>query len=108
MSPGEIERGPRDSASPRRLTARRKRVALAIAAAADAMQLVLFPLFFEGALSVPDDALDVAVAVALFVTIGFRWQLAVALALELVPGVAVFPCWTAFVATLPTAARPDE
>jgi hypothetical protein len=83
-------------------------VALAIAAAADALQLVLFPLFFEGALSVPDDVLDAAVAVALVITIGLRWQLAVALALELVPGLALFPCWTAFVATLPTAPPPDS
>ena len=89
----------------RPVTARRKKVALAIAAAADAMQLVLFPLFVEGALSVPDDVLDAVVAIALVVTLGMRWQLAVALAMELVPGLGLFPCWTAFVATLPSEPR---
>jgi hypothetical protein len=86
------------------LTRRRKNVALAIAALADAIQLGLFPGFVEGALSVPDDALDAVVAVLLLVTLGWRWRLVAALALELVPGVALFPSWTAFVATLPAGA----
>ena len=84
------------------MTPRRKKVALAIAALADAIQLGLFPVFAGGALSVPDDVLDAAVAVALLVTSGFRWQLVAALAVELVPGIALFPSWTVFVATLPT------
>jgi hypothetical protein len=46
----------------------RKRIALAIAALADAVQLGLFPVFAEGALSIPDDALDAVVAVLLVVT----------------------------------------
>jgi len=84
------------------MTARRKKVALAIAALADAVQLGLFPVFSGGVLSVPDDVLDAAVAVALVVTLGFRWQLVAALAVELVPGIALFPSWTVFVAMLPT------
>jgi hypothetical protein len=90
------------------MTPRRKRVALAIAGLADAVQLGLFPVFAGGVLSVPDDVLDAAVAVALVVTLGFRWQLVAALAVELVPGIALFPSWTVFVATLPThqAAEP--
>jgi hypothetical protein len=86
------------------ITPRRKKVALAIAALADAIQLGLFPAFVEGALSIPDDALDGIVAVLLLVTLGWRWRLVAALALELVPGVALFPSWTAFVATLPAGA----
>lgn len=82
------------------VTARRKKIALAIAALADAIQIGLFPGFIEGGLSIPDDALDAIVAVALFVTLGWRWRLMGALALELVPGVALFPSWTMFVATL--------
>jgi hypothetical protein len=35
------------------------------------------------------------------VTTGFRWRLVAALAVELVPGLALFPSWTAFVAMLP-------
>ena len=83
---------------------RRKKVALVIAALADAVQLGLFPVFAEGALSIPDDALDAFVALALLVTLGWQWRLAGALALELVPGAALFPSWTACVMTLPAAA----
>jgi hypothetical protein len=85
------------------MTPRRKKVALAIAALADAVQLGLFPVFGAGGLSAPDDVLDFVVAVALVITLGWRWRLLVALALELVPGVALFPSWTAFVAMLPAS-----
>jgi hypothetical protein len=84
------------------MTPRRKKIALVIAAVADALQLELFPVFAGGALSIPDDVLDAVVAVALLVTTGFRWQLVAALAVELVPGLALFPSWTAFVAMLPS------
>jgi hypothetical protein len=87
-----------------RLTPRRKRIALVIAAAADLVQLALAPFFVEGALSPLDDVLDVAVAAALVVTLGWRWRTALALGLELIPGLALFPSWTALVATLPAAA----
>jgi hypothetical protein len=90
------------------VSARRKRIALAIAALADAIQLGLFPAFVEGAASPPDDVLDVVVGVLLFVTLGWKWRLLGALALELVPGVALFPSWTAFVATIPAAPPPPK
>ncbi len=83
------------------LTSRRKKIALAIAALADAVQLGVFPVFWAGGLSIPDDALDLAVAFALALTLGWRWRLVIALAIELVPGVALFPSWTAFVAMQP-------
>jgi hypothetical protein len=86
-----------------RPTRRRKRIALAIAAAADLLQLALAPLFGEGALSPLDDALDVVVALLLVVVLGWRWRTALALLLELIPGVALFPSWTAVIATLPSA-----
>jgi hypothetical protein len=41
------------------------------------------------------------VKAALVLTLGWQWRIAVALGIELVPGVALFPSWTAFVATLP-------
>ncbi len=86
---------PSDAVSPRR-----KKIALAIAALADAIQLGLFPVFAEGALSIPDDVLDVVVAALLLVTLGWRWRIVAALAFELVPGAALFPSWTAFVMTM--------
>jgi hypothetical protein len=79
---------------------KRKSIALGIAIVADAVQLVLAPLFVEGALSPLDDALDVAVALLLTVTLGWRWRTLLALGVELVPGLALFPTWTAMVATL--------
>ena len=89
------------------LSPRRKRVALAIAVLADAAQLGLAPVFAPGAVSIPDDVLDVVVALGLLAAVGFRWRLVLALAMELVPGLALFPSWTAFVATLPAAAPPQ-
>jgi hypothetical protein len=88
----------------------RKKVALVIAGLADLIQLGFFPIFGEGALSPPDDVLDVVVAIALFATLGFKARLLAALAIELVPGVALFPSWTAVVATLPVEqpAKPIE
>src|SRR3954451_4064747 len=90
--------------SAHKLSRERKRVALAIAAAADLAQVFFLPLFGEGGLSPLEDALDVVVAVALTALVGFRWRTALAFALELVPGVALFPSWTAVVASLPVAA----
>ena len=84
------------------VTPGRKKAALVLAGLADLVQLGFFPIFGEGALSIPDDVLDVIVAIALFAMLGFKWRILVALAVELVPGVALFPSWTAVVATLPT------
>jgi hypothetical protein len=89
-----------------RPTRRQKRIALAIAGAADLLQLVLAPLFGEGAISPFDDALDVLVAGALLVTLGWQWRTVLALGLELIPGAALFPTWTAVIASLPVAPEP--
>ncbi|MDP9036973.1 MAG: hypothetical protein M3O50_19415 [Myxococcota bacterium] len=86
----------------------RKRLAMAVAALADAVQLGLFNFFYCGALSPADDVLDGAVVLALVLILGFKWRLVAALALELVPGVALFPSWTAFVATVATAPTPSR
>jgi hypothetical protein len=80
---------------------RRKWIALGIAALADAVQLGLFPVFVEGAASLPDVVLDAATAVLLLIVLGFRWRLAFALAAELVPGLDLAPTWTAVVASIP-------
>ena len=81
--------------------ARRYSRPFAVALIADFVQLALFPLFAEGALSPFQDALDVLVALTLLVTVGFRWRSLFAFGVELVPGLALFPTWTAMVLTLP-------
>jgi hypothetical protein len=91
-----------------RPTRRQKRIALAVAAVADIVQIGLAPLFGEGLLSPLDDALDIVVALALVMTLGFRWRTVIALAIELIPGVALFPSWTALIATMPTAPEPVQ
>ncbi len=73
-----------------------------IAALADAIQLGFFPVFAEGALSIPDDALDALVAALLLLTLGWQWRFAAALTVELIPGAALFPSWTACVMTMAT------
>jgi len=80
---------------------RRKWIALGVAALADAIQLGLLPAFIGGAISPADDVLDAVTAVLLLIILGFRWRLAVALAAELVPGLDLFPTWTAVVASVP-------
>jgi hypothetical protein len=84
------------------VSSKRKRLALTVAGIADLTQLGFLPLFGEGALSIPDDVLDAAVALILLFVLGFRWRLAGALLVELVPGATLFPTWTAVVMSLPT------
>ena len=71
------------------------RLAWAIAIAADAAQILAFPLFAEGALSPLDDALDLVVAVMLTRLIGWHWAFLPTLMVEVIPGVDLIPTWTA-------------
>jgi hypothetical protein len=87
---------------------KRKALALTIAVLADLAQLVLWPAFAAGAASPIDDALDAVVAIALLLTLGFSGRLALALALELVPGADLFPTWSAVVASIPAVEEPAE
>ena len=74
----------------------RKRIMAAwlIALAADAAQIVLFPLFAGGALEGADAALDAAVALALILLCGFHVAFLPTLAAELLPVVDAVPSWT--------------
>ena len=65
-----------------------------LALAADALQIFVFPLFAEGALSPADDVLDIAVAAALVSLLGWHWEFLPAFAAELVPGADLVPFWT--------------
>ena len=78
----------------------RFRAAMILAILADALQIVVFPLFAEGALSPADDVLDVAVAALLVHLLGWHWEFLPAFAAELVPGVDLVPFWTMAVANV--------
>jgi hypothetical protein len=78
----------------------RFRAAMVLAMMADALQIVVFPLFVQGALSPVDDVLDLAVAAVLVRLLGWHWEFLPAFAAELVPGVDLVPFWTLAVANV--------
>ena|SRR6516164_9437915 len=73
------------------------RSALMLAMAADALQIAAFPLFAEGGISPLDTLLDVAVAFILIRMLGWHWAFLPSLIAEVVPGLDLFPTWTAAV-----------
>jgi hypothetical protein len=86
------------------LSRRRKAAALVLAWVVDGLRLLGGG--YAGFLAPLDDLADLFVAVAMVFLVGVRWQVMAAFALELVPGVAAFPTWTALVVTLPVMAGP--
>jgi hypothetical protein len=93
------------NAPPRAVSPTRKRVALAVAALSDLAQWFFFPVLVEGAASPFEIALDACTALIILLIVGFQWRLALALVTELVPGLDMFPTWTAVVLSLPTTGR---
>lgn len=79
------------------LTTAQARTALAVAAAADLLQIVLLPAFFPGAMSPANDAIDVAVAIVLLRLLGWHWAFLPAFLAEAVPVLDLAPTWTAAV-----------
>jgi hypothetical protein len=73
------------------------RLAWLVAMAADALQIVAFPFFAEGGISPADSALDVVVGLILIRLLGWHWAFLPSLAAELIPGMDLFPTWTAAV-----------
>jgi hypothetical protein len=78
----------------------RFRIAMLLAIAADALQVVLFPLFAEGALSPADDVLDCAVAAVMVHLLGWHWEFLPTFFAKLVPGADLVPFWTLAVANV--------
>lgn len=72
----------------------RFRAAIVLAIVADAVQILIFPLFAEGAISPLDDILDLIVMVALIRLIGWHWEFLPSFIAELVPGLDLVPFWT--------------
>jgi hypothetical protein len=76
---------------------REHRKAWFVAIMADAIQIVGFPLFFEGGISPADTALDLVTAALLTKILGWHWAFVPTFAAEIVPGLDLFPTWTAAV-----------
>jgi hypothetical protein len=72
----------------------RFRAAAILAIAADALQIFLFPLCAEGALSPADDLLDLVVGGLLVHLLGWHWEFLPTFIAELLPGVDFVPFWT--------------
>ena len=79
------------------LKSREQRLAWAVAIGADALQLLAFPFFAEGGASPADWVLDLFVAFVLTRLLGWHWAFLPSLAAELIPGLDLFPTWTAAV-----------
>jgi hypothetical protein len=76
------------------------RSAMLLAIVADALQLVVFPLFVAGALSPADDLLDLGVGAAMVHLLGWHWEFLPSFLAKLVPGVDLVPFWTLAVANV--------
>jgi hypothetical protein len=74
--------------------------AMVVAIIADALQIVVFPSFVEGALSPADDILDFGVAALLVNLLGWHWEFLPSFLAKLVPGVDLVPFWTMAVANV--------
>jgi hypothetical protein len=76
------------------------RAAMILAIIADAFQLLVFPLFVEGALSPADDVLDFGVGALMIHLLGWHWEFLPSFAAKLLPGVDLVPFWTIAVANV--------
>ncbi len=74
-----------------------QRLAWVVALAADALPIVALPAFAEGGISPADVALDVLVGLGLTRLLGWHWAFLPRFCAELVPGLDLFPTWTAAV-----------
>ena len=78
----------------------RFRTAMMLAIVADALQIVVFPLFVQGALSPADDILDLGIGAAMIHLLGWHWEFLPSFFAKLVPGVDLVPFWTIAVANV--------
>jgi hypothetical protein len=76
------------------------RAAMLLAIVADALQLVVFPLFVEGAASPADDVLDLGIGALMIHLLGWHWEFLPSFLAKLVPGVDLVPFWTMAVANV--------
>lgn len=76
------------------------RTAMILAIIADALQIIVFPLFVEGALSPAEDLLDLGIGAVLAHLLGLHWEFLPSFFAKLVPGVDLVPFWTLSVANV--------
>src|SRR3954463_6648342 len=81
------------------------KTAMALAILADALQLAVFPLFVEGALSPAEDVLDLGVAALMTHLLGWHWEFLPSFFAKLVPGIDLVPFWTIAVVSVWRKAR---
>jgi hypothetical protein len=81
------------------------RLAMLLAILADALQILIFPAFVEGALSPADDLLDLGIAAMMVRLLGWHWEFLPSFFVKLVPGVDLVPFWTIAVASVWRKAR---
>jgi hypothetical protein len=86
----------------------RFRTAMILAVLADAVQIGIFPMFVQGALSPLDDVFDVAMAAVLYRLLGWHWELLPSSVAKLIPGVDLVPLWTLAVANIWRKHKPEE
>jgi hypothetical protein len=78
----------------------RFRAAMMLAVLADALQIIVFPLFIEGAMSPADDLLDFGIGAVMTYLLGWHWEFLPSFLAKLVPGVDLVPFWTLAVANV--------
>ena len=78
----------------------RLRAAMILAIVADALQIVVLPLFVEGAASPADDILDLVMGAVLAYLLGWHWEFLPSFFAKLVPGMDLAPLWTLAVANV--------
>lgn len=76
------------------------KAAMLLAIVADALQLVIFPLFVAGGLSPADDVLDLGIGAMMVHLLGWHWEFLPSFFAKLVPGVDLVPFWTLAVANV--------
>lgn len=79
----------------RAIKSRELRLALFVAIAADTLQIVALPVFLPGGFSPADTAIDVAAALILSKLLGWHWAFLPTIVAEIIPGMDLFPTWTA-------------
>ncbi len=72
----------------------RVRWARLIAVAADLLQIVFFPAFSEGLVSIVNDVLDVVVAIVMVALLGWHWAFLPTFLSEMIPVWDLVPTWT--------------